>query len=200
MTMFRIRSPLAVTALVVASLGLGACSSNSNDGNSSQGQSLTPDQFGAKYKLQDNELSGWTQKPVSDELPVPCAVYTAADINDRIDGDAPIYTNGGMKSAQYQEMAGTTPEGAECRVIVMDFGTDAKAKAMFDSLVKSHSADVSIPQYDATVAKGASAIGALTTYAHIQATFFQLEFIGFGSDTTGLQQTTQKFLDVLKAK
>ncbi len=182
-----LRIRLALVCLTLGSLGSG-CGSNKTS------NTLDPNGFGNKYKFADNEISGWKQDPAADPL------WTGAgtDLHNKIDGGESTYLNRGCLLAMYQNLAGPDPQG--CTVVAMDFGTADNSTAMFTYEQQQTSASIQIPSFDATVAIAYPVLSGITVYAHIKATYFELQLDGFGSDQTSAAQMATQFLNVLKAK
>jgi hypothetical protein len=180
-----LRIRLSLVCVFLVSLGCGS-SKTSN--------TLDPTGFGNKYKFADNEMSGWKQDPAADPL------WTGAgtDLHNKIDGGEATYLSKGCLLAMYQNLVGPDPQG--CEVVAMDFGTADNATAMFTYQQQQTSASIQIPQFDATAAIAYPVMSGITVYAHIKATYFELQLIGYGSDQTSAAQMATQFLNVLKAK
>lgn len=175
---------------------LVACSSSSSTNNGSGGSggnALDLNGFGQKYKLLDNEVSGWTQ----DASPNAFALYTDKNLTDRIDGPATIYIDHGMKYALYQDLVGPAPQ--ICELVAMDLGTEANAKSMVTNKQGS-TATITIPPYDASVAMASKAITGITIYANFKALYLELVLDGYGSDVELPRQVGATFLQALEAK
>jgi hypothetical protein len=199
---------LALVFVFLGSLGMGCSSSSttsnggnggssttSNGGNGGSTTVSTPSAFGAKYAFANNAISGWQQETGSD----PYAYWTGAgtDLNALIDGGSEDYTSRGCLLAMYQTLVGPDPQS--CRVVAMDFGTEANATDMFTYEQQHTSASIPIPSYDTSVAVAYSVISGITVYAHIKAAYFELQLTGYSDNATATQVATQ-FLDILKAK
>jgi hypothetical protein len=168
-----------------------ACSSSSNGGGGTM--PTTADGFGAKFKLADNEVQGWTQSTASDAY----TVYTDITLTDKIDGAATPYVEHGMKLAMYQNMVGPDPSVA--RVVAMAFGTAAQAQAMVSQRVADQGADVPIPGYAASIALAWTTIGGITAVASFNALYLEIILSGFDTpDAAG--QVAAKFLQAMEAK
>jgi hypothetical protein len=194
-----LRIRLSLVFALLGSLGLGCGSSTSstptsNNDSGTASNSSTPSAFGKKYAFTSNQVSGWSQDPASD------ALWTGAgtDLHLRIDGGDSAYTSKGCLLAMYQEMVG--PNGESCTVVAMDFGTETQALDMFTYEQQHTAASIAIPQYDASVAVASSAIGGITAYAHITASYFEVQLTGFGDQEDTAAQSATQFLDILKAK
>jgi len=190
---FRIR--WCLTALILPALASLSCSKSSSNGSTT----LTPDQFGQRYKFADNEISGWQQAAGTDRF----LVCTSAELEDPsnpnpIDGAAPAYTDNGMTMVMFQYLAG--PGSNACQVRAMDFGTDASATAMFAQEQKSTASDIAIAAFDTSTAIAYSVISGITVYAHFKASYFELYLTGFGTDQNAASQAATQFLQVLQAK
>jgi hypothetical protein len=166
-----------------------ACSSSSDEGTP-----LDENAFGARYKLADNEISGWTQKTTSDAF----LVYTDKTLTDKIDGAAVPYTDREMRFALVQELVGPDPQNAT--FWAMDMTSEANAKSMVAYEQTTTSASVAIPGYDSSVAIASEALTSITVYAYFKALYFQLILDGFGSDHEPARQLAVKFLQAEEAK
>lgn len=172
-------------------LGVSAC-------GSSPSASLTPDQFGAKYKFSATDIPGWAQDPTD-----PGAYWTGTDLvgGGNMDGAAGAYTDKGFVQGMYQSLVGPDPQIAT--VWAMDFGTASNAQSMFNWKVNDQSASIAIPSYDASTALGASIATGLNVFAWDKASYFELALQGLGQSTSSNCtecQVAKQFLDVLKSK
>ena len=172
---------------------IGACSGSSD----TNGGASDPTAFGQKYKLADSEIPGWKQTTDPTDS-MPFGVYTAANLNNRIDGGNEAYISRGMRLAMYQDMTGPDPN--ICTVVAMDFGTDASAKAMFDYEKGLTGATTALPPYDVATAIGETLSTGVTVYAHIKASYFELLFDGYGADPSAAVPVATQFLQALAAK
>jgi hypothetical protein len=189
----KVTSPRSIChRIVLASCAvlLAACSSSSSDNNNAP---TTPDGFGAKYKLADNEIQGWTQSTDSDGY----TVYSDVTLTDKIDGAATPYVQHGMKLAMYQNIVG--PNQATGRVMAMDFVTATQAQSMVSQRVSDQGADLPIPGYDASVALAWTTIGGITAVASFKALYLEIIISGVGDDTASAQ-TAAQFLQAMQAK
>ena len=197
-----------LSSVVCLLLGLSAagCGSGGNNGATGSGGTggggstgstpLTAAQFGAKYKFSATDLAGWAPAdPATD--PTAYDVYNGGDeLVARLDG-GDMYTPNGCRVSMYEDMTGSGQE--ICTAIAMDFGTAANAAQMF-AVQQGNGASISIPGYDPSVALASSfALGGQNTYAHINASYFELQFSGF-ADATSAGAAAKLFLDVFKAK
>ncbi len=192
---------------------IAACSSSSGNGGGSGGSGgaggnnpggaggsgggatmpTTPESFGAKFKLADNEIQGWAQSTASDGY----TVYTDLTLTDKIDGAATPYVEHGMKLAMYQNMVGPDPSVA--RVVAMAFGTAAQAQSMVSKRLTDQAADVSIPGYAASVAMAWTTIGGITAVASFDALYLEIMLSGFDTPDAAAQ-VAAKFLQAMAAK
>jgi hypothetical protein len=180
-----------------AAILLAACGSSAPDNGGAAGSGGTsspdPNAFEQKFKLSDNEIAGWKQ----DTGPGALAVFTADHLTDAIDGAAPDYTSRGCRVAMYQNLIG--PGEETCRLVAMDFGTDANATSMVQFERNLTSASIQVPPYDASVAIASEVLSGITAYAHFKSSYFEVQLTGF-SDLSSAVQAAASFLGVLQAK
>jgi hypothetical protein len=193
MTLLRCRAHAHRIALASLAIALGACSSSSSDGPAA----LDLNGFGAKYKIADNEIAGWT---VSTE-PAAFDLYSAENLTEKIDGPAANYVSHGCKYAMFEEMVGPTdPNQQFCRVVAMDFGTEAQAASMVTYQRESSAGITEIPGYDASLVFGYPVLTGLTVYGNFGALYFEVILDGFPGDPDTAGQVGAKFLQALQAK
>jgi hypothetical protein len=178
------RLTLPACVLLLAACGSSGCS----------GGALSLDAFGRKYKLADNEVSGWTQSKGTD----PFLLYTAETLTDKIDGAAIPYVKQGMQFAMYQVLDGPDPQ--TCNLTAMHFGTEAQAKLMLASQKTTMSASLTVPGYDASVASAAQALTGITVFAAFKDLYIETVLDGYGSDVNSPSQVGAKFLQAMRAK
>lgn len=175
----------------------GSTGSGGTGGGGSTGSAtLTPAQFGDKYKFSTTDVSGWgPADPATD--PTAYNVYNGGDeLVGRLDG-GDVYTSRGCRVSMYQDVAGPDPE--ICTVVAMDFVTSDNATTMF-AYQQTSGASLAIPGYGASDALGSNfALGGQNVFAHFKASYFELQLSGF-TDATSAGAAAKQFLDVLKAK
>ena len=177
----------------VTGSGGGGVTGSGGATSASSSSTLDLNGFGQKYKLADNEVSGWKQ----DTAPNAFSVWLAAKLTDKIDGQAPTYTERGLNFALYQSLVGPDPQ--ICTLVAMDFVTADQATSMF-AYSKDHTgADVSIPQYDTSIAIGAPALTGMTVYTHFKSMYYEVQLDG-NSDPASSGQVASTFLKALEAK
>jgi hypothetical protein len=186
-------SVLLASSLVL----LLACSGSSSNTNGAGGSALDLNGFGQRYKLADNEVSGWAQ----DTAAAAFALYDNTNLTDRIDGPATEYYAHGMKFALYQNLKGPDANRI-CGLTAMDFGTAANAKSMVDYKKQLESADISIPPYDASVAIASKKLTGITVFAYFSALYLELVLDGYGypPNVTLASQDGAALLQALEAK
>ena len=173
--------------LVSCALLLAACSGGG-------AATLDVNGFGQKYKLADNEISGWTQSTKSDSY----AVYTPATLTEKIDGQADPYITHGMNFTLFQYLVGPDPQN--CTLWAMDFGTEAKAKLMATDRQTTMGASLTVSPYDSSVAMASQSLSGITVFAYFKALYLEIVLDGFGSDVDSARQAGVKFLQVMEAK
>jgi hypothetical protein len=188
-------------AVPAYALLLAACGSSTNSGApadsgapAGSGTPLDMNGFGEKYKLADNEVSGWTQSTGSD----PFLLFTTKTLTDKIDGAATPYTDQGMQFAMYQNLDG--PSGQTCDLTAMHFRTETQAKAMLAARQTLMSASITIPTYDASVASASTSLGGIGVLAAFKDLYLEIALDGYGSDVDSASQVAVKFLQAMQAK
>lgn len=167
-----------------------ACGSSA----SSNSGPLDLDGFGKKYRLADNEVSGWTQSSKSDAI----LLFTPDKLDEKIDGAATPYIQGGMEFTLYQILNGPSPQ--TCNLTAMKFGSEAKAAAMVADRQDTMSATIAIPGYDVSVASASQALTGITVLASFNDLYLEVVLDGYGSDVDSARQSGAKFLQALQAK
>jgi hypothetical protein len=185
-------SPCRRIVLLSCAALLAACGSSSSDGDGDNVLDL--DGFGAKYKLADNEVSGWAQKTTDDAF----AVYSPASLTQKIDGAADAYVQKGMKYAMFQSLAG--PDEQDC-MQAMDMTTEANAQAILAVQKQANVADMAIPPYDTSVAIASDALTGIKVLAYFKALYVELSLDGFGTtDHAPAREAAAKLLAAMEAK
>jgi len=193
MTLLRSRAHVHRIASASLAIALAACSGSSSE----EPAALDLNGFGAKYKIADNEIPGWT---VSTE-PAAFDLYSAENLTDKIDGPAANYVSHGCKYAMFEEMVGPTdPNEQYCRVIAMDFVTEPQAASMVAYQRESSAGITAIPGYDASLVFGYPGLTGLTVYGNFGALYFEVILDGYPGDPDTAGQVGAKFLQVLQAK
>ncbi len=156
--------------------------------------SLDLNGFGARYKLADNEVSGWTPSAAADGF----ATYTPDTLTQAIDGAADPYIANGMKYTLIQKLTGPDPKTATLRA--MDMTSEEKAKSMVSLSQSVEAASTTIPGYDASVAIASEALTGITIYAYLKALYLEVILDGYGTDHEPARQDGAKFLQAEAAK
>lgn len=183
----------SVFCMAVCSLfALGTLACSSSDTSESD-RPQDKDSFGKRFKIADNDVSGWKQDTPASAY----SLWTAENLTDKIDGAAPEYTSRGMRFAMYQDMVGSDPQ--LCTVVAMDFDTAAHAASMFAHKKDLVAADYAIPSYDTNAAIGYGVLTGMTTFAHFAWAYIELRLDGY-SDQASAAQAASSFLKVLEQK
>jgi hypothetical protein len=185
--------------LASAAISLAACSSSS-DKNSAPGSGAPTDaaSFGQMLKLSESDVSGWQQQTATTESGPTYEAFPADEMMQKIDGQAPDYTSRGCEYVMYENMQDSNEH--LCKVVAMYFGTADKAKAMYDyEKDRLGSSAIEIPQYDSSTAFGYSVLRGITGYAHLKASYFELQMDGYDDDASASQAASQ-VLKGLEAK
>jgi hypothetical protein len=178
--------------------GSGAGGSGAGgSGAGGSGAVLDLNGFGQRYKLADNEVSGWTQDTASGAF----SLFDDSNLTEKIDGAADGYTKRGMKLAYYQSLKAAEGERS-CTMVAMDFGTGANAQSMVDYQRASNEAKITVPPYDGQVAIAAQALTGITIYASFGALYLEeiLDGYGYPPDLTRATQDGAKLLGAMEAK
>lgn len=211
LTCLRIHWPSVLLALSLATLLACSGSSSNNNGaggnagggagggpgGAGGGSTLDLNGFGQRYKLADNEASGWTQGTAATAF----ALYDTTNLTDPIDGSAQAYYDRGMKFALFQDLKGPDADRI-CTLRAMDFVAEANAKSMFDYEKNLQSANITIAPYDSSVASASEAWTGITVFAYFKALYLELYLDGYGHpvDVTLASQDGAALLQALAAK
>ncbi|MGA2447087.1 MAG: hypothetical protein ABTD50_00250 [Polyangiaceae bacterium] len=162
---------------------------------SSTGASADPyAAFGQKFEL-SNEISSY--KP---DVGIGYATYTADTLTSYDDGQAGEYTDLGMLYAAVQTLDG--PSSEQALVVSMDFGTGAKAQAMFLSSTSSTAPLEAVGSWDSSTVTAHPSLASLEVFAVFGEYYFEITLSGYGDQTGGCTACTDAtaFLNALKAK
>jgi hypothetical protein len=178
----------------------GGSGGMAGSGGAGGGTSLSGlEQFGAKYSISNTDVSGWREATEAEaSTGHPLALFTDANLTDRIDGPADNYVQHGCKYAMYQELVGPDPE--LCLVVAMDFGTAANASSMVAYQKTDSPNATAIPGYDAAVGFVYETLTGVTLYASLKSLYVQLEMDGYGDDKTKGAEDGAAILKVLESK
>jgi hypothetical protein len=144
-----------------------------------------------QLKMSSNEISNW--QPQGD-----MTVYIGDQLYGFNDGGAPEYLSRGCIKTGVQIVNG--PSGRSAQAIVMDFGTDKGAKAMFDWKLKS----VSTPYQDLggyadTALVIQTTLDGVTGYAHFFNYYFEIGLTKFDNSENAVK-TLDQFLGIYNRK
>ncbi len=156
------------------------------------------------FVLSDNMITGW-KLPYS-TVDSCFTLWSAGDLYQDIDGGFERYTNHGMLQAADITMVGplTSEDGhftLDPHSFIMDFGTEEKAKGMYD-YTKSQYFDTDaslIPGYTSAVAFTKDALGGITAYAYYKQFYFELILSGYPEKPQSLTDA-KAFMDYFKTK
>jgi hypothetical protein len=157
------------------------------------------------FQLSDTMIPQWKMKYAS--VDSSFTLWSASDLNDDIDGGYDEYTSRGMLQAADMQMVGPVNSEGDHYLLywasfVMDFGTEAKAKNMYDAHKENYyypDEAVVIPGYDTSVAFGEPGTGSLTVRAYYKNFYFKLELRKFPEPDTAIAKG-KMFLDFFKSK
>jgi hypothetical protein len=166
-------------------------------GGGTGGAALDMNGFGQKYKLGDDEVTGWKVDTAADSF----AVFDSNTIFGKIDGPAEGYVSRGMKYAFFETLVvpGTL---YNCILVGMAFDNEAGAKSMVTYKFDLQGATDPIPGYDASVALASEALTGITAYANFGALYLEVGVDGYGNppDVTKASQDAAAFLKAMEAK
>jgi hypothetical protein len=177
--------------------GGGGAGGGGTSGGGTGGATLDMNGFGQKYKLGDDEVSGWKVDTAADSF----AVFDTNTIFGKIDGPAEGYVSRGMKFAFFETLVipGTL---YNCILVGMAFDNEADAKSMVTYKFDLQGATDPLPGYDASVALASEALSGITAYANFGALYLEVGVDGYGYplDVTKASQDAAAFLKAMEAK
>ncbi len=108
------------------------------------------------------------------------AAYDSTTVSNAIDGAAPTYVQAGMITFASKHLENTSPsETLSCRIYLMNFGTTAKAAAIFNTTTSDHGASTALPPLGVSEAAYAVQTGAnINAYAHFDQFYFEIALTG----------------------
>lgn len=157
-------------------------------------------------KLQDlyftTQITGWVPDSSSHFIQFP-----ADSLSNYIDGPAQVYRDSGLVSWFHEKMNGgptATPVNGDYTFIgyVHNYGTTAKAKALYDAQVAVNiTTKVTLGQYSDNEAQASAVGGGIHVYATFGALYFEFYVTGFtvSQISTIAVPEALKFLDKYKA-
>ncbi len=150
-----------------------------------------------QLKIIDNDITGWQIAKVSDTSVISDSfdVYTPAALYSKMDGPAGEYIDQGVVTAMFEHM--TSPDGQnDLQLKVMDFGTPAKATAMFnDKKSREFNNAILVAPYADTLVVARPLLAGLSVCAHYKKFYFEMDVSGF-SDRTRELQTVDAVMDL----
>jgi hypothetical protein len=122
--------------------------------------------------------AGWAPDSGSEFI-----AYDTLTIWNLLDGGAVPYVQNGLVSATFKNLKATSLSDAmSCAVRIMDFGTFAKAEAMFNASSTQYQASSALaPLPVSEAAYMVEAGGNITVYAHFGRFYFELELTGYAN-------------------
>ncbi|HEX2957059.1 MAG TPA: hypothetical protein VHO70_09500 [Chitinispirillaceae bacterium] len=178
------------TVLVYAGIIMVACRVTSDDDGGTATLSLA--------KFENGEISGWNANPEANpKAKNGIAAFNASDMLDMVNGGAPAYTAKGMLEGFEQNMI----KGEQLyKSWVMDFGTEAHAKEMYDSKVQEFSNEDSTGSYPIAKAFVRSSDYGYDGYAIFGRYMVVLWLDGFGANLSEAKNKTIEFLQTIEMK
>ncbi len=113
-------------------------------------------------------------------------IYTPENLNLAINGGNVEYIDRGLIAASAQNF--TSADSRTMRSLCMDFGTAAKASAMYAYKKASVTAALTIPSFDSSVAVGKPEIlfQGITAFAWFDRFYFEIRLLGYADQTQAL--------------
>jgi hypothetical protein len=141
--------------------------------------------------IKKGDISNWN--PESD-----MTVYVADNLYELIDGGATPYLEKGVIKTGYQRLTG--PENTIVECYIFDFGSEAKALAMFEQKKKERVNDtVKDIAYTDSIVVVSPVLGGVSSSAHSGSFCMELNVTGFHSQTLALE-TLDFFLGFYRNK
>jgi len=179
-----------VVLFITAGLFLFVCNLSTNKTNNT-GKATNVSQLFPT----ETDISGWKKNTT-----YGYTTWSAATLNDDIDGGSDKYTNRGMIECGDIAMLGPNGEEIKHQSLIMDFGLDSNAAVMFNYKKDEFSTEeVDITGYDNTVAFAHPGVGGVTAFAHFKKFYLELKFEGFSDQNLAIQAAIQ-FLGLFKSK
>jgi uncharacterized repeat protein (TIGR02543 family) len=128
------------------------------------------------FRLANNIIPGWTETDSTDLAPR----YTSGAaqlLYGPMNGGATKYIDQGGLEYSYQNMKKDTNEVA---LMVIDFGTAAKAKGMLSKMIELYSYDLPLGTHSADSIIVRDNSGGITTFSHFDKYYFEFTFSNFG--------------------
>lgn len=173
-------------AVVSVALIIGvSCKLVEDEGESSQGVNA--------LRLANSDVSPWTE--ISDD---GFKDFKANNMVKEINGGAQVYVDKGMVAGfkQYVETGG----GKKAELLVLDFGTEASASAIYSYKVDGNDEKLAAGTYSEAVAQlDNSAMSGVTAYAHFGKYYLELSFTGY-NDKAESRITATNFVEVFEEK
>jgi hypothetical protein len=155
----------------------------------------------SKFLISNNMIPNW--KMFYSTVDSSFTLWSASDLWQDIDGGETFYRVNGMLQAADMQMKGPVNSDGNNYLLlspsfIMDFGTDAKAKAMYDSS-KGRFFDIPFPGYDTSMAFAVKALGSITVYSYCKQFFFNFTLDRYSSADTACAHA-KVFLDYWRSK
>jgi hypothetical protein len=154
---------------------------------------------GQLFKVKNTDIPNWKLTPGSESF----TIWSASRLPADIDGAAELYTSRGMLQAVDISMVGPN-EGSDANrlaqhSLIMDFGTMAKAMAMYRYCKSEYFIDAGgiIPGYSDSLAFYQETLAGITAYSYYKQFYFELNLSGF-SQTQKAVATARMFLEFFK--
>ena len=136
-----------------------------------------------QLKVANTDIAGWQFADLYDSF----NVYTPAALYSLMDGPAAEYLDLGVVKVEFEHM--TSPDGQhDLQLKVMDFGTSAKATAMFNDKKSREFGDtVVVAPYADTLVIARPLLAGLSVCAHYKKFYFEMDVSGFPDRLADLQ-------------
>jgi hypothetical protein len=143
-----------------------------------------------QLSVSSSEISNW--QPQGD-----MTVYIGGQLYNFNDGGAPQYLNKGCIKTGVQVINGPSGEGAQN--VIMDFGTDEAAAAMYQFKLSDISAPLTDPKYADSTVTIQTAQDGITGYAHFYNYYFEIGLTKFNNPQDAIK-TLNQFLGLYEGK
>jgi hypothetical protein len=146
-----------------------------------------------QLEISNTDISNWKQQE-------KMAIYIGTDLFNLNDGGAPQYLDKGCIKTGHQVLNKSDGSGASVESMVMDFGTEANATAMFQEMQMNYIGKTVADQiFPDTVVGVTTLLGGVKGFAHIANFYFEMSVTGF-YDQLLAQKTFDMFLGLYAKK
>jgi hypothetical protein len=173
---------ILASILSVVLLFIFSCELESDSGNSSRGVDA--------LKLTETDITGWTEDEGG-------GTYNSETLFDFINGGAPKYINNGLIEGFIQYMS---KSDRKATIMVMDFGTESNAIAMYNDMSNRNSSKEKAGNYNLNTAQlDVSPSSGVDAYAHFKQFYIELNLTDF-PDKSEAPNVAASIIEVFEAK